>query len=119
VGALCGMFMIPLPILNDDKKLDVHWRCLKALLVKGGIDDPGTHQRFGTVARYVCELEEGSCPSPFSGAHRRQVDAGQRDGHPGKLRWQSGVLWTPHDSHGRCFPHTGTSIPDTAVLTFC
>jgi serine/threonine protein kinase len=40
VGALCGMFMIPLPILNDDKKLDVHWRCLKALLVKGGIDDP-------------------------------------------------------------------------------
>jgi hypothetical protein len=42
VAALCGMFMIPLPVLNDDKKLDVHWRCLKALLVKGGIDDPGT-----------------------------------------------------------------------------
>ncbi|ELR14206.1 protein kinase domain containing protein [Acanthamoeba castellanii str. Neff] len=40
VAALCGMFMIPLPVLNDDKKLDVHWRCLKALLVKGGIDDP-------------------------------------------------------------------------------
>jgi serine/threonine protein kinase len=40
VAALCNMFMIPVPVLNDDKKLDVHWRCLKALLVKGGIDDP-------------------------------------------------------------------------------
>lgn len=53
VSVLCEMFMTSVPTHKD-----VHWRCLKAMLVKGVIDDPGTRKVNGTVlsALFTCLL---------------------------------------------------------------